>query len=261
MLFPQLEMRMLKGYAGWEVGFAYGLINRPLVLKAHHYFKFNDVLAQPVGARANRTHNLIGEKVYCKRAARVLQMWAGIGDTVLRWFRRPRRNRGIEVVQIEQFTPDLADALDRITTTFSLIATRTVETLNWRFARVKDRGYKIFIARRDGAMCGYIVTRLMPMKTLASLAIVDILFAADDTAAGDALLARAIDEAYAARVDVCACLVNPHGRYCELLRKRGFLKTPESFTLIVHEPPDSPHRLADVPPADWHLTWFDHDFV
>src|SRR5690349_19629632 len=43
MLFPQLEMSMLRGYAGWGMDFAYGLINRPLVLKAHLYFKFKDV--------------------------------------------------------------------------------------------------------------------------------------------------------------------------------------------------------------------------
>jgi hypothetical protein len=101
----------------------------------------------------------------------------------------------------------------------------------------------------------------MPMKDLTSLAIVDMLFDAGDQAAGDALLGRAIDEAYAAGADVCACLINPLGRYFAFLKQRGFFRTPESFTLILHEPPDSPKRVADIPPADWHLTWFDHDYV
>ena len=93
------------------------------------------------------------------------------------------------------------------------------------------------------------------------MAIVDILFAPDDKVAGDALLGRAIDDGYAAGVDVCACLLNPLGPYYGFLKKRGFLKTPETFTLIVHEPPNSVHKLTEIPPADWHLTWFDHDYV
>jgi hypothetical protein len=99
------------------------------------------------------------------------------------------------------------------------------------------------------------------MKELKSLAIVDVLFAPGDTAVGNALVNRALDEAKAARADVCACLLNPLGSYYAFFKKRWFLKTPEAFTLIVHEPPNSSLRLAEIAPADWHLTWFDHDYV
>jgi hypothetical protein len=261
MLFPQMEMRMIKGYGEWGMDFSYSLINRPLVLKAHLYFRFRDVIALPVVARPIRVGKLIGEAVRNKPLAAMMRLGAPIGNLALRFFRRPRRERGTEVARVEQFLPEWSDALDRLTRTFPLIADRTVESLNWRFAQLKDRGYKIIVARRGGVFCGYVVTRAMPMKDLTSLAVVDILFAPDDEPAGDALLARAIDEAYAAGADVCACLVNPQGRYFSFLKKRGFLRTPETFTLILHEPPDSPKRLAEVPAADWHLTWFDHDYV
>src|SRR6266545_6003100 len=51
LLFPQLELKLLKGYPAWGMDFAYGLINRPLVLKAHLYFKFKEIIALPVLAR------------------------------------------------------------------------------------------------------------------------------------------------------------------------------------------------------------------
>jgi hypothetical protein len=261
MLFPQLEMQMIKGYGDWGMDFAYGLINRPPVLKAHLYFKFKDVIALPVMARPIRVGKLIEQVVRNKALAAIMRLAAPIGDVAVRFRRRPRRDPRTEVVQVEQFSSEHAEALDRLTRPFPLIAQRTVETLNWRFARPQDRGYRIFLARGDGELRGYVVTRAMPMKELTTVAVVDLLFAEGDEAAGDALLARAIDEAYAAGADVCACLVNPLGRYFSFLKKRGFFKTPESFTLILHEPPNSPKRVCDIPPADWHLTWFDHDYV
>jgi len=218
-------------------------------------------------ARPIRVGKLIEQVVKNKVLAAMLRVAAPIGDVAVRFRRPPRRDPSVEVVQVEQFSPEHTEPLDRMTRPFPLIAQRTVETLNWRFARPKDRGYKILLARaradagRDGELRGYVVTRAMPMKELTTVAVVDLLFAEGDEAAGDALLARAIDEAYAAGADVCACLVNPLGRYFSFLKKRGFFKTPESFTLILHEPPNSPKRVCDIPPADWHLTWFDHDYV
>ena len=99
------------------------------------------------------------------------------------------------------------------------------------------------------------------MKNLTSLAIVDVMFGEDDRATATALINHALGEARRESADVCACMLNELSPYYPTLKRHGFLRTPETFTLILHEPPASPHRLSEAPPADWHLTWFDHDFV
>ncbi len=260
LLFPQLELKLLKGYPAWGMDFAYGLINRPLVLKAHLYFKFKEIIALPVLARPVKLQNVVNRVVQNKLLRMPLRALAPIGNAVLSKLRWPS-DRRVEVQRVDHFPQELAKPLNRLTRQFPIAAARTVESLNWRFAQLKDRGYKIFLARSNGALSGYVVTRKMPMKEFTSHAIVDILFAPDDKATGNALVNTALDEARAESADVCACLLNPQGQYYRFFRNRGFFRTPESFTLIVHEPPNCRHRPTEIRPADWHLTWFDHDFV
>lgn len=259
-LFPQLETRMLREYGPRGMDFAYGLINRPAVLKAHLYFKFKPVVSLPVLARPVRLHNVLSEAVRNKALRTIMRPLAPLGDVALRILRRPAGS-GVSVERIERFAPAMSGDLDRLTRSIPIAAARTVETLNWRFTGLKDRDYRIHLATRAGAMAGYIVTRKMPMKRLTSLAVVDVLFAADDHGIANALINATLREARQEAADVVACLLNPASRYYLAFKRNLFLRTPESFTLILHEPPDARHGLAAATPADWHLTWFDHDFV
>jgi len=43
-----------------------------------------------------------------------------------------------------------------------------------------------------------------------------------------------------------------------VLKRYIYLKTPESFSLVFHEPKEA---LPDFDFEKWHLTWFDHDYV
>jgi hypothetical protein len=167
---------------------------------------------------------------------------------------RPALPRNIEVRQIPAFDATWDDFLARATSRFAIVSTRTSEILNWRFAQYPQRGYRIFAAIQDGRPLGYAVVRRMKMKRYDVLALVDILF---ESEAGRALVRKTLDEAGKARVDFCACMINPVSPLAGMLKRNLFLKTPESFTLIVHQPKDSSLKLA----GDWHLTWFDHDFV
>ena len=49
-----------------------------------------------------------------------------------------------------------------------------------------------------------------------------------DTAAGNALIYAAIDEAPRASADVCAAILNSAGPFFAFLKRRGFVRTPYS---------------------------------
>jgi hypothetical protein len=260
LLFPQMELKLLASYVPEGLDFAYGLINKPDVLKAHLAFKFKQICVLPVLARPVRVHKVIAQVVKNNAVRTVMRLFEPLGNFVLSKLRWPS-DRSIAIPQVERFLPDHAAPLEALTRQFPLATERTVESLNWRFASLKDRNYKLFLAKRNGALVGYVVTRTMPMKDLTALAIVDILFAADDKATGNALINRALDEARTEAVDVCACLLSTDDPYYPLFKKRLFVRTPESFTVIVHEPKQPKLHLTQTKPADWHFTWFDHDFV
>jgi hypothetical protein len=93
------------------------------------------------------------------------------------------------------------------------------------------------------------------------LAIVDLLYEVGRPAVGHALLRQVHAIARGEGVDLSVTMISNKSPYLPLLRKWGFLATPEKFTLITHEPKNGRHRLNDRPFSDWHVTWFDHDFV
>lgn len=259
-LFPQLEMRMLREYGPRGIDFAYGLINRPAVLKAHLYFKFKPVCALPVLARPVRLHNVLTHAVGSRTKRALMRPLEPLGDLALRLLRR-RSASDVRVDRIERFAPAMNDDLARLVRQFPLAAVRSVETLNWRFAALQDRRYRIHAAMRQSALAGYVVTRTMPMKQLTSLAIVDVLFEPGERGVANALINAALREAHEQSADLVSVLLNGASPYYRAFRSNLFLPTPESFTLILHEPAGAPLGLCSAAPADWHLTWFDHDFV
>jgi hypothetical protein len=226
LVFPRLELQILKDYRPCGMDFAYGLINRPLVLKAHFAFGFKRLMEFPVLARPVRFLGLL----------------------------RPIKPSHLEVRELPAFDAAWEEFLSRASSAFAIVATRTSKILNWRFTQYPERGYRIFAAIQNGRPRGYAVVRRMNMKRYDVLALVDMLFEGE---AGRALLRAVLDEAGRAGAQLCACMAPPASPLAGLLKRNLFVKTPEAFTLIVHQPKDSPLDLR----GPWHLTWFDHDFV
>lgn len=260
ILFPQLELKLLASYEPQGLDFAYGLLNKPHVLKAHLAFKFKAVCVLPVLARPVRVHKVVRQVVKNKAIQTIIRPLEPVGNFLLAHLRWPS-DRRVAITRAERFSIEHAPALEALTRQFDIAAERTVESLNWRFAQFKERGYTIFLATINGTLVGYLVTRAMLMKDLTALAIVDILFAPGDEATCNVLINVALNEARNTSADVCACLLNPESGYYRYFKKRLFVRTPESFTVILHEPKEPKHYLSDAQPAQWHFTWFDHDYV
>jgi hypothetical protein len=74
-------------------------------------------------------------------------------------------------------------------------------------------------------------------------------------------LRKAHQLAVAEGVDIAVTMLSEHSPLRPLLRRWGFVASPEQFTLVLHEPRATRQNLAARPPQDWHVTWFDHDFV
>ena len=63
------------------------------------------------------------------------------------------------------------------------------------------------------------------------------------------------------KVDLASIVINPSSSIFKYLVRFGFLKTPESFTVVVNEPKRKDFEFNEKNFCNWHITWFDNDFV
>jgi hypothetical protein len=261
MLFLSLQSYLQREYRKKNFRFVYGLITRSNVLEPHLRMGWKKVGTVPVYAKPFNFPAVAAP--FLKHAAVRAAAYAPLKVAQAAWrVRFSRSAAGVVVEEIPAFGADADAFLAAFMARQGVTAVRNRETLNWRFASYADRAYRIFVARRHGAVVGYVVTRRMRLKHLSALALVDIAFDSSDRAAGTALLRRCDHEAVRSRADVAATIVNPASPLLGDLRRAGYLETPETFTLVVHAPKDAPPPVFDERLfARWHLTWFEHDYV
>jgi hypothetical protein len=258
-LFPKLELQLLAEYPRSGVHFAYAPA-RERVLKAHVALGFRELGRLPVYARPYRLGNLARHYLGAGWLYRLLAPAVKLAELPLR-FRLPHRSLGVKVAPIAAYDDATGDALDAVCARLGACALRTARILNWRFFQAPDRHYQAFVARDASAILGHVVLRRMSMHGFDTLALVDLVFSPERPEVGRSLLAMAHRAALTAGVEMAVCMLNPHSPLLPALRRYGFMEAPESFTLIVHEPPQSSVGLDDEFYRRWHLTWFDHDYV
>jgi len=257
LLFPTMEKRLLNTSASHGFDFCYGLVNRPHVVKAHGALGFRLVGRVPIYARPYKLQPLLNARLKgLSVAGRVL---APAADAVLR-LNFLRAGAHLAAVGIERFGPEADGLFRQVARHFKICANRSAEMLNWRFVDAPGRNYEIWGVREGTALAGYVALRRMSLKGLDALVIADLLFDPDRRDVGSSLLAAAHGRALAHGVDLSVCLMNDAAPFLPLLKRAGFIKTPEALTLILHGSPSTAAWCQSSALADWHVTWFDHDY-
>lgn len=258
-LFFSLQNYFFREYPKKNFGFMYGLITRDGVLEPHLRMGWKKVGEVPVYARPVNLPRVAQAALENPLVSALAKWPLRVAQKV--WNMPWRRGRGVNVERAVKFDESIEPLLEAVSAPFHAVARRSAVILNWRFAGLEMRGYQIFIARKAGRPVGYLVLRRMKMKGLDALALVDFAFDPKDLRAGRAVLAACRQEAVRQGVDVIATTLNPHSPFLPFLRRAGFFKTPETFKLVVHTPKGSPLAFDSELFANWHLTWFDHDYV
>jgi len=259
LVFLQLQKFFFSNYQERGLDFVYGLVTRQEVLQVHLKTGFKAVGEIPVYARPYRLEKLAARLSTSERVRSALLPIVRSGNGLLRLgFSAPS---DISVDAVSRFPSDIDDFVGRNLARFEVCALRNEAILNWRFATLGFRNYEILIARKGGSICGYAVLRLMDMREFKTLAVVDFLSDWETRGASRALLARVHERALAQHVDLVSVIHSTSSPLRSVFRKAGFLRTPESFTLVVNQPRASAAPLGPEHYDSWHVTWFDHDVV
>lgn len=259
LLFRDLELTLLKQYNPAGLDFLYAPVANARVLASHLALGFHSLGVIPVYARPYQLRRLVAHYIRNKMLRMVLQPLVWLLDQLLRlnW----RKCGKIDVIEANRFDPGMNSCMEKLQRQFDIYALRTSEILNWRFADFPHRDYKILVAKDGNDVLGYVVLRFMKMFEFDVLAIVDILYFFERRDVGGVLFGKIHELALQLKADLAVCLLNPHSPFLPTLKRQGFLKTPESFSFIVHEPEGGKAKFAPGSFGKWHLTWFDHDYV
>lgn len=265
-LFMTLSRAVLAAeFDGGRPLFSFGLANRPGLLPFHLAMGLRHVGDVPVFAKPLRFER-VAPSMLSERWARLAVPPARLAGRVFRALLRRLASRGSkrwEISEVEAFDEDF-DRLDAFRPGGRFRASRSAASLHHRFLQGPPRGYHVYRVDSAEGLAGYFVLRRMPMREFDTLAIVDLVLA---PGAKDALgpVLRFVDgQAVEQDVDLTSVLAGDPGLR-NGLRRNLYFETPESFQLLVH--PSAGDRvalaeaLAGAAIDDWHLTWFDSDYV
>ncbi len=260
LIFPRMELKFLKDYKPLGYNFAFSLGNREKVVKAHLSFGFSKIGELPVYAKPYKLTGIARNRIKSNILNALLMPFLFTAGKILKLL-RPSSKGNLEVIKVSRFTTDVDQFTTEVQEFFPYSALRNSTILNWRFAGSSSVRYQILIVKENNNIIGYAVLRQMYMNKIDVLAIVDILFSPDRIDAGKSLLNAVHKIALKLNVEMSACMLNSHDPLRPILGKCWYFKTPETFSLFVHEPKgDMPHFTEDSFDK-WHLTWFDNDAV
>lgn len=258
LLFPKMLLRMIKEYKGIGVDFLYSLSNRSEVVKAYRSFGFRIIGELAVYARPYKLAGIAQHFIKSNILNMLMKPVLFIANKVLH-LRKSSYEAGLEPIEISRFDSSVNQFISEVQMHYPYCILRNADILNWRTVDSPSRKYSIFIIKEDGNIIGYMVLRCMKMKQFDVLVIVDILFSPDRFDAGRALLNTAHETALQSGVDMSTCLFSSHDPLLPIFKKCGYFKSPETFSLFLHEPKGSNLQFIEGSFDKWHLTWFDHD--
>jgi hypothetical protein len=258
-LFYQLERQLLREFKNHGFEFIYSLINLKPVLKAHLALgcvRGQDlhVYAFPIGAGTLFSSGIGRLPVSIQRLANSASATLSRGIVAVASGLRQK-------LPAREIAPDHMDAefLAEAQKHWPIHALRNPETIANRFAAFGRRCYRI-MAVGEGANLGYIVLRQTRLRDFSATVVVDVVAPPGNERVISSLLLHACDAGLRAGSDVVTCLSAEGTRLASALRANAFLRTPEFFTLIC-DPGARSMLSSNGLIQDWHLSWFDHDYV
>jgi predicted N-acetyltransferase YhbS len=259
LLFPRIVRALIKRHrpAGFDV--IYGPA-RPKIAEALQVLGYRNVGALPVYVRPFIFGPFIAHAVGNPALRRALMPLGRMAAAAVNSF-RPRRLKTIEVRQVESISEALGAFAKTATAQFPIHAVRSRDIMAWRFFGLPDRSYTIVEALKGGDIVGYAALRRMNMLGFDTLAIVDILFSLEQPEVGRALMRAVHDEAVRLNVAAAACMVGDGSPLIPMLRRAGYLRAPEGFSMVVHETATESPRFSVDALRSWYVTWYDHDYV
>jgi GNAT superfamily N-acetyltransferase len=187
---------------------------------------------------------------------------AGVGNAavvVRSWLSEtPKRRPDTSIEEVRSFDAETDAFWQRVRHEYPVAFVRTSKFLNWRFFEPPDLRYRCFVARREGAVVGYVVLRTTEPVELPQGIIVDLFASREDRETIRDLAAFALEYFNDKRVASLSCATSIP-EFAEVFREFGFSAGRVEKPNCVASDPGLRQRLQESS-AEWLFSKADHDW-
>lgn len=147
-----------------------------------------------------------------------------LADKVLYRAKRIPSVKGLTIARVSSFDERINELWMGLCGQYRIMVVRDRDYLNWRYCSVRGVDYSIYIAEKEGQVCGYLVLRCAQRKQIEVGIICDIFARSDDVA--QCLVSQAIEHCKRQRVDLIYYSAIANKAYAKAFRKNGLICMP-----------------------------------
>ena len=169
-------------------------------------------------------------------------------------------NTDIEVEQISSFDESIDDFWLKASELKKIMFIKDMKYLNWRYVEKPGNEYKIFLARRQRDIVGYIVI-VLERKNIIRGSIIDILTLPHEDTVARVLIARAVGYLKDRGAAMISCLMVSDSSYYRILKKFGFVHRPSDLRFGIRIYDQTLPEDFITNPDNWHHVRGDTDAI
>jgi GNAT superfamily N-acetyltransferase len=170
------------------------------------------------------------------------------------------QDHNMEIVPISSFDESIDGFWQRASELKKIMIVRDMKYLNWRYVEKPGNEYKIFSAKRQNEIVGYIVLRVVK-ETINRGFIVDLLTIPGEDVVPELLINRAIGYLRKEGVASILCLMLQYTPYYRILRKLGFTRRKSGIQLNIRLFNQNLSEEFVKDPGNWFYAWGDGDTI
>ena len=167
-------------------------------------------------------------------------------------------NSNIEIDQIFTFEKSINEFWQKASIQKEIMVIRDMEYLNWRYCENPQEDYRIFVAKREEDIIGYMVLKLDKIDPTRGC-IMDLLTLPNNNIVIEALIRKAIPYFKDNGVLIISCFMLPDTQYYQILKKLGFFRWNSDlhFDIDIYNQKLSEEFVTN--PKNWYFVRGDTD--
>jgi predicted N-acetyltransferase YhbS len=169
-----------------------------------------------------------------------------------------KNSENIEINQIFKFEQNINEFWHKASLQKQIMVVRDMEYLNWRYFEKPGDPYKVFIAKREEDVVGYIVFQQGKIEPTAGL-ILDLFTLPDDNIVMEALIRKAINYFKEKGVLIIYCFMLPNTQYYPVLKRFGFIRRDSDLHFDIDIYNNNISKEFVTNPQNWYFVRGDTD--
>lgn len=130
---------------------------------------------------------------------------------------------GLTITEVSSFDDRINNLWRNIAKEHKVGVVRNKEYLNWRYSKVPNVKYTIYLAEVSGEVCGYTVLRCLETQSLKSGIIFDIIAPLNQDKTIQSLVSKAIEHLKQEKADIIYCRTVEDRGYRRIFKENGFI--------------------------------------